>query len=152
MILIKRVSDNVVLYADDSAVLAADGTFGDGWQDTKTTTDNAVVDNGTPPTNFYGGCFSYVDGAWTQVSAPPAPPVPQSVTAFQAKAALLNAGLYNVVNTYMTTTAPQIDQLAWQEAASFWRDDAMIAALMVPLNLTSAQLDALFVAAAQLAP
>jgi hypothetical protein len=74
-------------------------------------------------------------------------PIPQSVSAFQAKAALLAAGLYSAVNSYMTTTASPFDALAWQESAEFQRQSPTIAALMTAMNLTSAQLDSLFLAA-----
>jgi hypothetical protein len=83
---------------------------------------------------------------------PPPTPVPQCVTAFQAKAALLNTGLYTSVSAYMTSSATPIDQLAWTEAASFQRTDTIISNLMESLGLTNAQLDALFIAAAQISP
>lgn len=72
---------------------------------------------------------------------------PVTVNSFQAKAALQNAGLYTSVNNYMINSAPIIDQLAWTNAPSFTRNDAIIANLQTALGLTNAQLDALFAAA-----
>ena len=80
------------------------------------------------------------------------PVVPQTLTSFQAKAALANAGLYIAVNTYMTTTASLIDQIAWIEATIFERSSPTIARLAVLLNLSSAQIDALFIAGDLLTP
>jgi hypothetical protein len=96
------------------------------------------------------GQLQYVNGVVNVIEPAPAP-VPQMVTSFQAKAALANADLYAAVNTWMTTKAPLIDQLAWQETKAFRRGDTMIANLAGPLGLSDAQLDALFIAAAQIA-
>lgn len=80
---------------------------------------------------------------------PPAVVIPQSVTRFQAMAALSNAGLLAQVETLMANAStPAIYALAWNEALSFDRNSATVAAMAQSLNLTSAQLDALFTAAA----
>ena len=71
---------------------------------------------------------------------------PQTVTAAQAKIALNNAGLLSQVTTYMAT-APMNDQIAWQEATEFNVSSPTLAAMAIALNLTSAQLNALFLAA-----
>lgn len=81
---------------------------------------------------------------------PPPPPVtyiPYSVTPFQAKAALLQAGLLSSVQAVIAQASP-IAQLAWSDATEFTRDSPTIAALSAQLGLSSAQVDALFVAAA----
>ena len=80
---------------------------------------------------------------------PPAPAIPQTVSAFQAKAALLNAGLMPAITAYMTGTAvTPFDQLAWQEAPVFNRDSVTLNNMATALNLTSDQLDQLLTAAA----
>jgi hypothetical protein len=76
--------------------------------------------------------------------------VPRSVSAYQAKVALLDAGLYDAINTYMTTTATIRDQLAWAQSATFERDAQTIANLKSALNLTDDKLDALFIAASKI--
>jgi hypothetical protein len=76
---------------------------------------------------------------------PPAP-VPASVTPFQAKAALLNAGLLDPVLAAIAA-APRITQLAWAEATEFRRTSPTVLMLAGALGLTSTQLDDLFKAA-----
>ena len=75
--------------------------------------------------------------------------VPQTVSAFQLKEALANAGLYTSFNTFMST-APLASQIAWSEAMTFSRNDQFLAAAVSALSVTSAQMDAVFVAAAQI--
>jgi hypothetical protein len=149
MILIKQQGSNVVLYTDDSSQLSPDSASGDGWADPKVNLSNSVLDYGTPPVTWIGGAYSFDKGAWSIVNQALIP-VPQSITAFQAKAALVNAGLYAQVNTYMTTTAPALDQLAWAEAPSFQRTDTILNAMAAAIGLTSSQLDGLFIAGANI--
>jgi len=83
------------------------------------------------------------------VPAPPAAIVPESVQAWQAKTALLDAGLYDDVLAIMGN--PATDRkivIAWEGAPNFRRDSPMISALSDMLGLTSEQLDQLFFAAA----
>jgi hypothetical protein len=125
------------------------------FMDSNCTPENYQIISGvTLPAVFANNAYTYANGVFTLTNAGLLPNngVPQTVTSFQAKAALANAGLYTAVNAYMTTTASQIDQLAWQEQTTFNRNDAIIASLMAPLNLTSTQLDQLFIAAAQITP
>jgi hypothetical protein len=72
--------------------------------------------------------------------------VPDSVTPFQAKAALLNAGLLDAVLAAIAA-APRITQLAWAEATEFRRTSPTVLMLAGALGLTSTQLDDLFKAA-----
>lgn len=82
----------------------------------------------------------------------PANTVPQTLTAYQAKAALSLAGLFAAVNTYMTTTALEIDQIAWANAQSFNRTDPIIVNMMPVLSLTATQVDQLFITGFALQP
>jgi hypothetical protein len=77
---------------------------------------------------------------------PPPEPVPVEVTPFQAKAALLQAGLLDSVLAAVAASSP-IAQLAWHEATAFRRNSPTVLALSASLGLTSAQLDDLFKAA-----
>jgi hypothetical protein len=72
--------------------------------------------------------------------------VPDSVTPFQAKAALLQAGLLDAVLAAIAA-APRISQLAWAEATEFRRNSPTVLSLASTLGLTGAQLDDLFRAA-----
>lgn len=65
---------------------------------------------------------------------------------FQAKAALLQAGLLAQIETLMASADP-IAQLAWADAVEFRRDSPTIAALAAGAGLSEAQIDDLFRAA-----
>ena len=78
----------------------------------------------------------------------PPPAVPQSVTRFQAKAALLGAGLLEQVEVYMALPdTPAVTKLAWTETQDFERASPTVAGLAALLGLTAGQVDALFVTA-----
>ncbi len=76
-----------------------------------------------------------------------APVVPQSVSRFQARAALLGAGLLDKADA-AAKAAGGVALLAWQDAQVFERSSPTIAALGKAMGLKDAQIDALFVAAA----
>ena len=80
----------------------------------------------------------------------PLPPsVPQSVTRFQALAALHLAGHLPAVQAIMDAPeTPILAKLAWDNALSFERSSPTLASLAAVLGLTSQDLDALFTAAA----
>ena len=74
--------------------------------------------------------------------------IPQTVSAAQAKIALFNAGLLTQVNTIMTNPATPVPMvISWNSAYNFDRSSPTLEALATQLGLTSAQLDALFIAA-----
>ncbi len=75
-------------------------------------------------------------------------PIPQSVSAAQMMMALSQQTYYGAVTAYIATLPPQ-DQLAFARVENFDINDPMIAALSGNVPLTSAQLDALFIAASQ---
>ena len=78
----------------------------------------------------------------------PSAPIPQSVTRFQAKAALLGAGLLAQVDAYMALPdTPMVTKLAWTETQDFERGSPTVAGLSALLGLTSEQVDALFITA-----
>jgi len=85
------------------------------------------------------------------VSVDPVPQIPQTVTAFQAKAALLEAGLLDQIETMMADAkTPRIVKLAWSEALTFERKSPTVQSLSAALGLDDDELDALFSAAAQI--
>jgi hypothetical protein len=82
-------------------------------------------------------------------STKPAPiPVPATVTRYQARAALLEAGLLGQVDSFFAAL-PDSDmgKLAWNEAPTVRRDSEALAAGAHALGLTDAQIDALFLRA-----
>lgn len=78
------------------------------------------------------------------------PRVPDIVTNYQARAALIAAGLFDTVNTAMLALpANSVERQAWEYANTFSRQSPIIAALGAQLSLTNEQIDGLFTAAAQ---
>jgi hypothetical protein len=81
----------------------------------------------------------------------PPPYVPQSVSRFQAKAALLNAGLLDQVEAIVADPATSaMTKLAWADAVEFDRNSPTIIELSHELGLTDSEIDDLFIAAAQI--
>lgn len=76
--------------------------------------------------------------------------VPQSITRFQALAALHNAGLLDIVQAAITASTDPLVSLAWNNAQTFDRSSPTIASLATSLNLSSTQIDDLFIAGSKL--
>lgn len=74
-------------------------------------------------------------------------PVPSVVSRFQARAALLQAGLLEQAETAVAA-GDALGQLAWVDAQEFRRQSPTVAAIADALGLTNDQLDDLFRAAA----
>lgn len=79
----------------------------------------------------------------------PAPPeVPASVSPYQARVALLTAGLLDSLNTLMAQR--RVDpaaKIAWEYATVWERNSTFIVSLGPALGLTDKQIDDLFIAA-----
>lgn len=76
-------------------------------------------------------------------------PVPDEVTNFQARAALLGAGLFEMVNSaILALPMTDVAYQAWEYANTVTRHGALVNAMAQQLGLTSEQLDNLFRAAA----
>lgn len=81
----------------------------------------------------------------------PLAPVPESVSRFQARAALYTAGYFDTINSMMNQeSTPMLSRMAWQDAQEFRRDSALVANMGAALGLTSAQIDDLFRLAANI--
>ena len=93
-----------------------------------------------------------VNGKWVEGEDPDviaAALVPKSVSPFQARAALLGAGLLDEVEAVMAAEeTPRLTKLAWNTAQEFLRDSPTVLSMGAALGLDSAQLDALFIEAA----
>lgn len=97
-----------------------------------------------------GRCIVSVNGYPQLTEAPePAVVVPASVSRFQAKAALHQAGLLADAEAAIAA-ADYIAQIAWSDAAEWRRDSPTIAALAATLGLTDEQVDQLFITATQI--
>ena len=84
--------------------------------------------------------------------APP-PPVPATVTRFQGRQALRNAGLFDQVELLVNDPATTEEvRTRWEDLTVFERSSPFIAALAPLLDppLSEAEIDALFIAAAQI--
>jgi hypothetical protein len=96
-------------------------------------------------------------GAWRLsdeqpgIEPEPTAPAPQTVTAFQAKAALLESGLLDDIEALMAdVNTPRIVKLAWSEALTFERQSPTVLMLATALGLSADELDTLFAAASQI--
>lgn len=90
------------------------------------------------------------EGNTPEPYTPPPPPIPQSVTRFQALAILAAGGYLDTVRTYIATLDQNnVQRLAWENAADWERTSPTLNALAQMLGLTDAQVDDLFIAAAQ---
>ena len=80
---------------------------------------------------------------------PPTPPVviPQTVTLFQLRSAMLEGTLYSVFNS--STMAPTVAQ-AWQFAGDVSRTGTLATAISSACELSSEQMDDLFLSASQI--
>ncbi|MCK1275483.1 hypothetical protein IVB46_09605 [Bradyrhizobium sp. 61] len=76
-------------------------------------------------------------------------PVPKSVTPRQARLALLAVGLLDQVESSVKA-AGGATQITWEYASTFERGDPLITSIGASLNLTPAQIDALFTQASKL--
>lgn len=115
--------------------------------------DPAMVD--VTGTNIGIG-WNCAGGVFTPPTAS-VPAIQQTVSRFQAQAALFNtpngAGgtLLDSVNALMAaSTTPMLTKLAWQNAQVFERNSPTVATMAAAMSLTSAQLDQLFIDASKI--
>lgn len=66
------------------------------------------------------------------------------VSAFQAKAALMQSNYYDQVVSYMETSADAVTKLAWDTATEFRRRSPTVASLASLLSLSETDIDDLF--------
>ncbi len=90
------------------------------------------------------------EGAVVDPYVAPPPPIPSTVTRFQALATLAAAGHLSTIRTHIATLGEDdITRLAWEAAAEWERTSPTLAALATMLGLTDTEVDDLFVAASQ---
>lgn len=78
----------------------------------------------------------------------PTPAVPASVSNYQARAALIEAGLFDQVDAAISASGNALAIAAWNHAQVIQRDSPFIGALKVAAGLDDEKIDQLFLAAA----
>jgi len=102
-----------------------------------------------PANTFYQEYLAWLaEGNTPDPYVPPPPPIPSTVTRFQARVALVQAGYFDTVNTYIATL-PQTDvkRLAWEDAAEWERASPTLNFLANMLGLSDTDVDDLFILA-----
>ena len=96
--------------------------------------------------------YKYEGGQFIPPIIPqPTPIVPSIVSRFQARAALVQAGYFTQVDDYMMALPKtDIKRMAWEDAENFDRTSTTLQAMAELLNLSSTDLDNLFVLAASI--
>lgn len=99
-----------------------------------------------------GGCVEIPDADAEQSAIPIA--IPSQITARQLRLWLAGAGLLDQIDAALAAIpddmARTTAQIEWEYATSFERSHALIASIGTAIGLDDAQIDAAFVAAAQL--
>jgi hypothetical protein len=94
-----------------------------------------------------------VGKGWRWVADPSPPPspepgVPQEVTLFQLRGALLAAGLLDAVDAFIAGLADPLAAMAWQYASTVARNSPLVLAAQAALALGEGDVDAIFTAGA----
>jgi len=91
------------------------------------------------------------EGNTPEPYVPPPTPIPSSVTRFQALAVLAQAGYLDTIWTYIESLPrSNITRLAFENATEWERTSPTLATLATMLNLNEAQVDEMFMAAANI--
>lgn len=97
------------------------------------------------------GRWQLVGEEWMPYAAPAV--VPQAVAMWQARQALLGAGLLDAVNAALASmpgAAGEAARIEWEYSNTVQRNRPLVQSMAAALGLTDAGLDALFIAAAVL--
>lgn len=103
-------------------------------------------------------CRERALNSWAGIATPapadvsPSPPAPITVvTNYQARAALINAGLFDAVAAAVAQKGPtSLEHQAWEYANTFVRDSQFIVSMASDLGLSEYQVGALFESASKI--
>jgi hypothetical protein len=107
----------------------------------------------TPTPEIPEGMYAYwVGNGWelTDAEPPPIVPVkfvPEFITKYQAKMALLEYDLFDQVEEYVKNSDNTALKISWYDATNFYRDNQFISSLAEQFGLTQEQVDDLFILA-----
>ena len=114
----------------------------------------AQIVNATLPDDYAPGRYTYSGGVFTQVPAAP-PPVPQSVPKWAALAALIDAGMDTLPDTYYQSIPAgkqrKLAQAKWQQKPELSIKSPILLAAIAGGIITQSQVDALMIQAAEIA-
>jgi hypothetical protein len=113
-----------------------------------------VTDEAVPDGHVVTGSSLHWDGqtvtrVFTSEPAPP-PPVPEIVSRFQARAALMIAGKLADAEAAVAASNDPLTQLAWAEAVEWKRSSPALNGLAEAIGMTQADVDELFRTAASI--
>jgi len=109
-----------------------------------------IVSVDSLPEDFAPERFMWRNGQLVRREVPPEPePVPQRITALQARRALLAADMLDQVNAAIARQ-PRAVQITWEYATEIHRNDPMLIEVAQAIGLNTNTLDDLFRAAAKL--
>lgn len=146
MKIIKRKSDNVVIFAGDDLVLDENGCRGDGWQLRNMDSSSlSLEDVESIPEQFVGSGWAYADGIWTsnqiadQVILPAARA--EKIEQFTEQATAVNFSNIDYIG-YTWRSDPASQTLLAQVLAigsvpngMYWRDSLGVPRAMTYVNL-----------------
>lgn len=146
MRIIKRQSDNTVVFAGEDLVLDEDGCRGDGWQFRNVDPNGLLLENADSlPERFVAGGWAYADGIWTsnQIADQVILPAVRAEKMAQFTAQATAANFANIDYMGYAFRADQASQALLAQVLSigsvpdgmYWRDSSGVPRAMTYANL-----------------